>query len=570
MRYILTFLFLLLIQAGMFAQNISRNEALQIGGKFYTRKASAFSIEKSTTIISKEALIKSPSGNESIYVFNYLSGGFVLVSADQRAVPVLAYSLDSEFDTQNLAPATQLWIDKYLEQYDLIVENNVSTNDKLMQMWDEVRTGNLKDIKSVKGVDKLITTRWNQNYPYNYYCPTHSQGPGGRVYAGCVATTMAQIMKFWNYPEIGRGSARIFWGDYVEVDFANVEYKWEEMSTSINSMSRDAIAELIFHCGVSVGMDYGYEGSGASIENSFFALKQNFRYRAGMSHKNKYMYEDYEWKFLLKEDLDKGHPILYRGTDDGGNGHAFVCDGYQDTSYFHFNWGWGGSADGFFYLDNINPQMSFQWGQGALLNIMPIDAGYCNSMVYNQIQWTFDDGSGPNYYFNNQNCDWLISLTDHNVEFVKINFLRFNTLENDILYIYEGNSDAGTLIGEYSANDIPTELIVYNDEVYFKFISNSEGQAEGWELMYETSVLGVENNIMSDISIYPNPAKNQLNIVGLVDNSNITIYDLSGKVMKEISANNRVSCNISDLSSGIYFVKIQNDQESQVVKFVKE
>ncbi|MDY0141145.1 MAG: C10 family peptidase [Bacteroidales bacterium] len=570
MRYILTFLFLLLIQAGMFAQNISRNEALQIGEKFYTRKASAFSIEKSTTIISKEALIKSPSGNESIYVFNYLSGGFVLVSADQRAVPVLAYSLDSEFDTQNLAPATQLWIDKYLEQYDLIVENNVSTNDKLMQMWDEVRTGNLKDIKSVKGVDKLITTRWNQNYPYNYYCPTHSQGPGGRVYAGCVATTMAQIMKFWNYPEIGRGSARIFWGDYVEVDFANVEYKWEEMSTSINSMSRDAIAELIFHCGVSVGMDYGYEGSGASIENSFFALKQNFRYRAGMSHKNKYMYEDYEWKFLLKEDLDKGHPILYRGTDDGGNGHAFVCDGYQDTSYFHFNWGWGGSADGFFYLDNINPQMSFQWGQGALLNIMPIDAGYCNSMVYNQIQWTFDDGSGPNYYFNNQNCDWLISLTDHNVEFVKINFLRFNTLENDILYIYEGNSDAGTLIGEYSANDIPTELIVYNDEVYFKFISNSEGQAEGWELMYETSVLGVENNIMSDISIYPNPAKNQLNIVGLVDNSNITIYDLSGKVMKEISANNRVSCNISDLSSGIYFVKIQNDQESQVVKFVKE
>ncbi|MDD2386425.1 MAG: C10 family peptidase [Bacteroidales bacterium] len=570
MRYILTFLFLLLIQAGMFAQNISRNEALQIGGKFYTRKASAFSIEKSTTIICKEALIKSPSGNESIYVFNYSSGGFVLVSADQRAVPVLAYSLDSEFDTQNLAPATQLWIDKYLEQYDLIVENNVSTNDKLMQMWDEVRTGNLKDIKSVKGVDKLITTRWNQNYPYNYYCPTHSQGPGGRVYAGCVATTMAQIMKFWNYPEIGRGSARIFWGGYVEVDFANVEYKWEEMSTSINSMSRDAIAELIFHCGVSVGMDYGYEGSGASIENSFFALKQNFRYRAGMSHKNKYMYEDYEWKFLLKEDLDKGHPILYRGTDDGGNGHAFVCDGYQDTSYFHFNWGWGGSADGFFYLDNINPQMSFQWGQGALLNIMPIDAAYCNSMVYNQIQWTFDDGSGPNYYFNNQNCDWLISLTDHNVEFVKINFLRFNTLENDILYIYEGNSDAGTLIGEYSANDIPTELIVYNDEVYFKFISNSEGQAEGWELMYETSVLGVENNIMSDISIYPNPAKNQLNIVGLVDNSNITIYDLSGKVMKEISANNRVSCNISDLSSGIYFVKIQNDQESQVVKFVKE
>ncbi|MCK9322219.1 MAG: C10 family peptidase, partial [Bacteroidales bacterium] len=475
-----------------------------------------------------------------------------------------------EFDTQNLAPATQLWIDKYLEQYDLIVENNVSTNDKLMQMWDEVRTGNLKDIKSVKGVDKLITTRWNQNYPYNYYCPTHSQGPGGRVYAGCVATTMAQIMKFWNYPQTGRGTGQLFWGDYINIDFSNVEYDWDKMSTSINANSRDAIAELIYHCGVSVGMNYAFDGSGASIYDAFFALKQNFRYRAGMSHAEMYMYEGDEWKSLLKEDLDKGHPILYRGTDDDGNGHAFVCDGYQDISYFHFNWGWGGAADGFYYLDNVNPQMDFHWGQGALINIVPNSAEYCKSMVYNQTQWAFDDGSGPNYYFNNQNCDWLISLKDYNVEFVKINFVRFNTLENDILYIYEGNSDAGTLIGEYSANNIPTELIVYNDEVYFKFITSSEGQADGWEVMYETSVLGVENNIMSDISIYPNPAKNQLNIVGLVDNSNITIYDLSGKVMKEISANNRVSCNISDLSSGIYFVKIQNDQESQVVKFVKE
>ncbi|MDD2636720.1 MAG: C10 family peptidase [Bacteroidales bacterium] len=371
MKYTLAFIIIILIQLGMFAQNISRNEALQIGENFYKHKATALSLEKKEPVVSKEELIKSPVGKESIYVFNYVGGGFVLVSADQRAVPVLAYSLDSEFDTKNLAPATQLWINKYLEQYDLIVENNVSTNDRLIQIWDEVRTDNIKDIKSAKAVDKLISTRWNQGVQYNYYCPVHSQGPGGRVYAGCVATAMAQIMKFWNYPETGKGTGQFFWGDYIVVEFENTEYKWEEMTNSINTLSRDAIAELIYHCGVSVGMDYGYDGSGAFIENSFAALKQNFRYRSGIIHEEMYMYEDYEWKFLLKEDLDKGHPILYRGTDDGGNGHAFVCDGYQDTSYFHFNWGWGGAADGYFYLDNVNPQMDFHWSQAALLNITP-------------------------------------------------------------------------------------------------------------------------------------------------------------------------------------------------------
>jgi hypothetical protein len=317
-------------------------------------------------------------------------------------------------------------------------------------------------------------------------------------------------------------------------------------------------------------MNYGYDGSGSSISNSLFALKQNFRYRSGVTEEEMYMYETDEWKFLLKEDLDKGQPIIYRGTDDGGNGHAFVCDGYQDTSYFHFNWGWGGAADGFYYLDPINPQMDFHWGQGALINLAPNYAEYCNSMVYNQLAWTFNDGSGPNYYFNNQNCDWLISLTDHDVEFIKLNFVKFNTLPGDVLYLYEGNSDAGTLIGEFSANDIPTEIFVYGDEVYFKFVTNSEGQSDGWEVMYETSVLGSDDVLSSAfVNVYPNPANDVLNISGVLDSFEYQIVDLSGKVIISGSSNNNSRIDVSQLSSGVYFAKINGEDANRVIKFVK-
>jgi len=415
MKNILSLCLGIVISIGLFAQAISKDEAIIAGSNFYKHKAQAFDLVKSTPVVKEERLIKSPAGNDALYVLNYQKGGFVIVSANKSIAPVLAYSFESTFDYDDLAPANQLWIDKYMEQLDLIIENDIENDYRIDQMWEEVLNNELPDSKSVKGVSQLIETRWNQNSPYNYYCPEHPQGPGGKVYAGCVATAMAQVMKFWDYPETGRGSAEYFWGVYIEVDFEGTEYKWDEMTNSINTMSRDAIAELIYHCGVSVGMDYGPDGSGSSISNSFYALKQNFRYRSGVTEEEMYLYEDYQWKLLLREDLDKGHPILYRGTDDGGNGHAFVCDGYQDTSYFHFNWGWGGYGDGYYYLDDVNPQMDFHWGQGALINLTPNYAEYCNSIEYNQREWTFDDGSGPNYYFNNQDCDWLISLTDHDV-----------------------------------------------------------------------------------------------------------------------------------------------------------
>lgn len=567
----LTFVLLALMSMGQF---VSRDEAFSAANNFYVHKAAAFDMTVKSQDLVKEDLIMSPDGNPCMYIFNYKDGGYILMGADKRAVPVLAYSFEGSLNIADMAPATNSWLQSYIEQYDLIIEQNIESTPRLAEMWESASKNTLGDAKNIKGVSTLCETRWNQNSPYNYFCPEHSAGPSGKVYAGCVATAMAQVMKYWNYPEIGRGTAEYFWGDYFEVDFGATTYQWDNMPNSIHTYSdtlnKKAIAELIFHCGVSVDMNYGHDGSGASTSDAFFAMKQNFRYRAGMFELSKSQVEDSTWKLTLKEDLDLGHPILYRGVDEGSNGHAFVCDGYQDTSYFHFNWGWGGSADGYYYLDNINPQMSFHFAQGAILNITPNYAEYCNSMVYTQNQWSFHDGSGPNYYFNNQDCDWLIDLSGHEFDFVRMTFTKFETLEGDVLKIYEGNSENGELIGTYTELDMPSEIISYSDNIYFTFETNGEGQADGWEVVYETVVLDVEDNVLSEIILYPNPAQDIITVDGIEEKANLRIVDLAGREYISNSNFENGTIEIANLAAGVYIIQITNENETKTLKFIKE
>lgn len=571
MKYLFFTVFFCFSLIFLTAQNVSRDYALQTGINFYKQHATAFNLNKSDVQIEKESIITSKSGKECIYAFSFKDGGYMLVSADNRTYPVLAYSYEDQFDLENIAPATRLWIDKYLEQFDLIELNSIESSEIIKSAWRTYYENETLNTKNTKGVPTMLTTKWNQDYPYNYYCPFHPQGPGDRVYAGCVATAMAQVMKFWNYPETGRGTHEYFWGDYFTVDFEATTYHWDSMTNSINTLSRNSIAELIFHCAVSVDMDFSPDGSGSSITNAFFALKQYFRYRAGVYELDKGDVEDYEWKLILKEDLDKGHPILYRGTDDYGNGHAFVCDGYQDTSYFHFNWGWGGASNGYFYLDNINPQMDFHWGQGALINLTPNYADYCTGMVYDQPEWSFDDGSGPNYYFNNTDCDWLIKSTDQEFDFLRIYFTKYDLLENDILKIYEGNSSDGVLIGEYTAGVAPSEMISYSDEIYITFTTDSQGQAEGWSLNYETIVLGVnDESVSGSINIFPNPTDNNITIIGLNKTSYVNIVDMCGRVLYSNDEFVNGTIDISSFAAGIYFVRIENSTTKITQKLIKQ
>ncbi|MDD2634819.1 MAG: C10 family peptidase [Bacteroidales bacterium] len=558
---------------------VSSEQAKIIGVNFHAHQAKKMNQEKygkANYSIKSQTTLKTENGLDCIHVYNFNEDGFVLVSADIRATPVLAYSNEGQFDYNNMAPATKSWIEEnYMPQFEIISESGLAANEEIIKQWNQISKNDFSYDKNNKGVDIIVETRWNQNAPYNMYCPEHSQGPGGRVYAGCVATAMSQVMKYWNYPETGKGSQEFFWGEYLTADYGETEYRWDEMTISANTLSREAIAELMYHCGVSVYMNWGYDGSGTSTQYAASALKLRFKYRTGVYYQYRDTTPDAVWKFTIKEDLDKGHPIIYDGDPGTGEpGHAFVCDGYQDTSYFHFNWGWGGSNDGFFFIDNLNPSnFDFKYGQGAVLNITPIDADFCKgTTIYTQPEWSFGDGSGDNYYFNNTTCNWIINPDVEDIDLLRLTFTKFELTDNDVLKVYKGHplNSGLTLIDEYTSTNRPYSVDVWGgDKLYLIFETNSEGQAEGWEAYYTTFTSDINDNMLDNISIYPNPANNNINITGIT-NSNVAIYDIYGKLIKNYDKIDSTTLDISDMSAGIYFINVSNNDDIKTIKFVKK
>ena len=317
----------------------------------------------------------SSRGETCFYVYNAGTTGFVIVSADDRFRPIVGYSDEGPFITENPSPELMFYLDKIIEAR---TSPNAVLSDNTAEEWQKVKTsGKLLSRNGGRGVDYICTTKWNQDSPYNLYAPEASNGPGGRCYAGCVATAMSQIMKRWDYPEHGTGSHTYssggWWGPYypnLSADFGATYYDWDNMPNKIHSSSPqeqiEAVATLMYHCGVAVEMGFSYDGSGASSESVPDAIRQYFSYSSHAEFKHRDSYSLTQWQNKLKESFDLGWPVYYSGYNDSG-GHAFVCDGYDDDDLFHFNWGWGGSNDGWFVVDEID----FAGWAGAIFNFVP-------------------------------------------------------------------------------------------------------------------------------------------------------------------------------------------------------
>ena len=360
-------------------------------------------------------------GYSEFFIFNNEDGkGFVIIAADDCVTPILGYSYDNNFAAENLPPNLKDWLDGYAEQIRMAVEMRVTAIDEIHADWECLRQGKNLPIKSEKSVSPLITTKWDQSYPYNYYCPYNSIY-SQITYAGCVATAMAQIMKYWEYPTHGYGSHSYndwFYGQ-ISANFGNTTYQWSSMPTRLYSSSSqtqiNAVATLIFHCGVSVEMNYGVDGSSAyTIYNHYngyhtYCAENAFKNYFGFSssligRKRVGYYSDSEWINLLKWDLDESIPILYEGRGTGG--HAFVCDGYNYNNYFHFNWGWSGQGQGsnndaYYYINNLNPNSNnFSNDHTAIFGICPPD-------FYISASASPSSGgsvTGSGMYYQNRSC----------------------------------------------------------------------------------------------------------------------------------------------------------------------
>jgi len=335
-------------------------------------------------------------GHPLYYVFNVLADkGFVIVAGDEHIQPILGYALKGVFRKSHQPPAFQAWMESYKAQIMFALEHDLRVNSGIMEEWKSLKGGNLNEKnmterKTRSGmVAPLVSTKWSQGCPYNAHCPSDTNGPCNRAYAGCGAVAMAQIMNYWEYPVTCRGlegyhdqaNTDTDWqvipgSDYgwIEAD-APSAYDWSIMPDELSDSSRqreiDEVSRLIFHCGVSIQTNYGPEGSPSNGADMVSALTECFNYSASLQYLRRQNYSPEAWKNLIKVELDMGRPVLYFGEGKKG-GHGFVCDGYDQNGFFHFNWGWGGANDEYYSLDAMVPgSVSLVDAQRVIIGICP-------------------------------------------------------------------------------------------------------------------------------------------------------------------------------------------------------
>ena len=367
-KQIFLFLIMLFSATALLARPIDEAKAKAIALKFFSNEISK---ELKSNDLQLVYTGSSTRGEACFYVYNVGETGFVIVSADDRFRPIVGYSDEGPFNTENPSPEAMFYLDRIIEAR---TSRAAVLFDNTAEEWQSMMaTGRLLSRNGGRGVDYICTTKWNQDSPYNLYAPEANGGPGGRCYAGCVATAMSQVMKRWDHPLQGTGSHSYYCYGYgmQSANFGNTTYDWGHMPDRLAGASQEeieAVALLMYHCAVAVDMDFSPSGSGANSWDVPSAIRQHFSYSNHASLKGRDDYSLINWQNMLKEQFDLGWPVYYSGFSNSG-GHAFVCDGYDDNDLFHFNWGWGGSSDGWFVIDEIDYA---GWAQ-AIFNYVPTD-----------------------------------------------------------------------------------------------------------------------------------------------------------------------------------------------------
>ncbi len=377
------------------ASPVSPNLAQQVAQNFINTITDSISNAQfvNTRKLKPVAIKSAHEENRQYYIFNSEEGeGFVIVAANDVAIPILGYSTENSIDPTNLPIQLEELLQAYTEEIQYAVENNLYATDSIKDLWNSYKRASQTN-QAASTMSALISTKWDQSPYYNIKCPSDASlsSLGGHPTTGCVATAMAQIMKYWEYPEIGIGNKSYnsqYYGT-LSANFAATTYDWDNMpiklSSSTTMVQNNAVATLMYHCGVAVSMNYNCDnngGSGAYVidygggrASAEVALKNYFGYASTIVGKTwTSSTSATTWKNMLKNELDNRRPILYAGRSSSSGGHAFVCDGYDSNDKFHFNWGWGGSANGFFSLTALTPSGgNFTYEQQAVIGIKPKD-----------------------------------------------------------------------------------------------------------------------------------------------------------------------------------------------------
>ena len=683
MRKIYLFLiFISLCGAGL-AQTVTLQEAAAAAQRYFEQNGK--------TLTNCAKIIQDDQKSPLLYFFN-AENGFVVISGDKSAPPVLSFSDQQLYNDSDVVPPFEMWINHYADQIRQIKKQHI-VQSQFVSQWEAVLSG-APVFRSGDEVEPLMLSKWDQGEYYNYYCPKDAAGDNGRVVTGCVATALAQLIYYYRFPETGTGSYSYTDENYgvQSADYGNTTYNYNAMCdvpTSINT----EISKLIYHCGVGVDMVYGPDGSGMYNHSAARVLRTYFKF----SPETEYLYRDstdLNWDSVIVSHLNRKMPMYYAGWSlPNINGHGFICDGYKtaDSCYFfHFNFGWSGYMDNYYYTDalvvggsnfnlaqeliinaypdttqytyptpqpltgsltltamegtftdgslahehcpagmdflwNIEPDVSnltnvtltlhyslaegdtlfvtnpyvntfemrtadtgtvtIDWGTAALtVNLLTHSSAsegfrahytanrmvFCSgTKVFSSISGHIEDGSGDHEYNNLTTCKYKIVLGPYSAIHVDINSLDLEE-NKDFLYFYDNQMSEANHLLTLTGNISNTGYTFETRRLLMVLETDETGSAGGFSLDYEGGQVGVEELSRHEVSMYPNPAKDQLRIVHSSPIRQVDIFNAEGEfIFSETPDTEEASLQISQLPAGIYIVRITSGNQIITRKFVK-
>jgi len=526
---------LLVLQLTSFSEDVSIEKARIVAGNFFAGKMQ----ELYQSILFGEEYVITEDGITAYYVFN-INGGFIIVSSDDAVFPVLGYSFTSNYTGNDLPPSFKFWMKQYKKQILFAIEKKLLPQEPVKEAWFKYTNEAFIPDLNFEDVGPMLQSTWSQGCYYNSQFPEDTTAPCGYLWTGCVATAMGQIMKYYNFPKNGTGSNgyNSSYG-WVEADFENTEYNWAGMKNHLNE-ENNPVAELLYQAAISINSQFFSYGTGAFDFDARDALVDYFNYKSDAQF---YWRDDYQgdWKAMLRNELDEGRPFLYGGVDsETSAGHTLVCDGYQDTSFFHFNWGWNGYYDGYFYLDSLVAGGNhFDFQHDAVVRISPDINGVIELYPPENLTATVD--------YKDVMLSWENSSITSSLELI-----GFNVYRNDTLLTESVSTELS-----YLDMDVPSGSHDY--KVQSVFI----GQGNGPSISTEAYISSISKHYPELFEVYPNPASDMIFIrTTLNSNAKIgfTICDINGrKVFHQDYTNLHgfMEIDIHDLNPGIYFLRIQ-------------
>lgn len=337
-RIILTFLLLPLFSILLIAKDVTFKTASQVALNIFSEKSGL----AKNSIEIKDVIPVESEGIILYRIFNFRPTGYIIVTADDNAMPIIGYGLNTNFSFDTAPPTLICLHNEYKQEMEYVIKNKLKADNNISANWEKLSKNNYVSLKSYTIGTYLLATNWNQTSPYNNSCPL-DPNTGNRCLVGCTAVALGQILNYWNCRVFPDSTRTYYPNGYftnpLTVNFYNQNYNWGNMTT-VPSVT----AEFLYHCGVAIQVNYSDSATGGASNNVKLAMENNFGFQTS-GLKSKSSYSTSTWINMLKTDIDAGRPIYYDGTNTTVSpyiSHAWVIDGYKTSNEFHCNWGWGG------------------------------------------------------------------------------------------------------------------------------------------------------------------------------------------------------------------------------------